>query len=99
MRGEPGGGGPPERTLRGLKGLGLWLEVWVAECAGALQGLGVLARAEYAGSADPGWACGVGLKFPITSDGSGVPKEASETQVQANLPSLFPIPPLVSLGS
>ena len=46
-----------------------------------------------------GWACGVGLKFPITSDGSGVPREASETQVQANLPSLFPIPPLVSLGS
>lgn len=43
---------------------------------------------------------GLGLKFPVTSDGLGVPGEASETRVQANLPSLPPPPaPPVSLGS
>lgn len=65
---------PPERTLWGLRGLSLWLEVRVAECAGALQGLGVPAGAEHAGSADPGLGVRGWAKVPHRLRRVGGPK-------------------------
>lgn len=55
VRGGPRGGGRPlNARCGGLGGLGLWLKIRVAQCAGAPPGLGVSVGAEHEGSGDPG---------------------------------------------
>lgn len=100
VRGGPRWGGAPERTFWGSWGIGSLTQGSDPTARGGSSRAWGPSGGRTRGICQSGGRrAGLGLKFPVTSDGSGVPGEASETRVLANFPSLAsPPPPPVSLG-